>query len=163
MTPRQVAALAIRLFAICLSICVLRLIPSFTFVASGSRVVSFQVFLFVVTGFVAALLWFFPGTVARRIVPSTAENLSPATSPDAWFTTGCALIGMWVLASAIPALIRDAFIVYASDTLNDTSTVKSWILYNLIEVAVGFWLIVGARGFRRLYLWGRDAGSRKAL
>jgi hypothetical protein len=165
MSPQQVAALVIRLFSICLGIYVLRMIPSIAFAAQGSPGLAYELFLFVVTGVVAVSLWFFPGTIAAEILSSGKVGVPAASaSLDAWFAMGCALLGLWVLTYAVPALIRDAYVLNAaSDTFDNTTTVKSWMLYNSIEVIVGIWLVLGARGIRKLFWWARDAGTRKAL
>ena len=72
---------------------------------------------------------------------------------------GCALIGLWVLTSAIPALVRDAVIIYAARGLpEDTTPVQHWMLYYCLEILIALWLIFGARGFQRVFWWARYAG-----
>jgi hypothetical protein len=75
---------------------------------------------------------------------------------------GCALIGLWMLTYAVPALIRDALLLQstASDYV-DPGNLKSWVIYNLVEVAIALWLVFGAAGFSRLFWWARSAGLAK--
>lgn len=76
-----------------------------------------------------------------------------------WLAMGRALIGLWILTYALPALIRDTFVLPSAESLySDASALKSWVLYNLLQVAISLWLIFGGAGFRRLFWWARGAG-----
>jgi hypothetical protein len=165
MSPVQIAALIIRVSSIWLGIYVLRMIPSLAITAHSGPGFAYDLFLFAVTAIIAAVLWFFPGTVAGKILRvSGVPGEGRAASLDAWFAMGCALLGLWVLTYAVPALVRDAFVLDVSaSTFDDTTTVKSWMLYNSIEVAIGSWLVLGAQGFRKLFWWARNAGTSKTL
>jgi hypothetical protein len=72
---------------------------------------------------------------------------------------GCALIGLWVVSSTLPSLIQDALILLAwSGGSDDISSVKHQLVYNAVEVAVGIWLVLGGKGFRKIFWWARNAG-----
>jgi hypothetical protein len=76
----------------------------------------------------------------------------------------CALIGLWLASSALPALVRDClFLNYAGSRLDDTTTVQHWIIYYLVQLVIALWLIFGARGFRWAFWWARNAGVKNAL
>ena len=159
MLPYQVVAVAIRLFAICLGISTLRTLPVLL-IADQGRPPGFvySLFLTAVMAVVSVWLWFFPNAIAGKFVSGPSEPKSSA-APDTWLAMGCALIGLWMLTYAAPALIRDAFLMHsAASDYSDTGTVKSWILYNLVEVVIALWLLFGARGFRKLFWWARSAG-----
>jgi hypothetical protein len=83
--------------------------------------------------------------------------------PDMWLSVGCALIGLWVLTSALPALVRNLIVLYLSrDTYDDVPNVNIWRIYYLVEIAIGLWLILGAKGFRKLYWWAQTAGHNSS-
>jgi hypothetical protein len=88
------------------------------------------------------------------------EPASP--SPDLWLAMGCALIGLWVLTSAVPALVRDAVIVYSARGLaEDTTPVQHWMLFYCLQIAIALWLIFGAKGFRGIFWRARYAGLQQ--
>ena len=161
MSPHQAIAVAVRLFAVWLFISV---ITGFLALYSqgepfASRSLPFAAAASGITGLVALALWLFPQSVARRLLrPSDAAAGRPA-SPDTWLAVGCALIGLFVLSSALPATFRDLLILDISrDTTDDTSFVKHALLYEVLRVGVAVWLILGAVGFRRIFYWARSAG-----
>lgn len=162
MLPLQVAAVAVRLFAVWLGITALRMLPSLFIVGEGKPPgYVYDSFIFAITALASLVLWFFPRLVVGKIVSRSLENDTPA-SPDAWLAMGSALLGLWMLTYAFPALVRDAYVLQSAESdYSDTSTIKSWVLYNVVEVAIALWLIFGARGFRRLFWWARTAGLSK--
>jgi predicted permease len=163
MSPYQAAAVAIRLFAICLGIYALRTIPALAIAAEdNSPGFAYTSFLLAISFLCAVALWFFPGIVARKLLPRS-EREAPPASADTWLAMGCALIGLYMITYALPALIRDAYVINAAGSYDQTGTAKSWAIYNAIEVAVALWLILGGKGFRRAFWWARNAGTRKDL
>jgi hypothetical protein len=113
---------------------------------------------------VAAFLWFFPLSTAKKLLSPPAAAPAPAETADTWFAMGCALIGFWLLASAIPFIVRDTLMLYSSLTrFDDSDGLALWLAYRGAEVAFALWLIFGARGFVRLFRWIRTAGTKKAL
>ena len=162
MLPHQVVAVAIRLFALSLGIAALRMLPSLLIAGQGKPPgYAYSFFFFAVTTIVSVLLWVFPRLVAGKLISDQPEKGPPATA-DTWLAMGCALIGLWMLTSAVPALIRDVFVLHSLEPeYSDPANVKSWLLYNLMEVAIALWLILGAAGFTRLFWWARSAGLGK--
>lgn len=112
--------------------------------------------------FVCGLLWYFPLFVAAKILPpSTTEN---AQSPvfDSWFTVGCSLIGVWVLAKAIPALVSYVLGNYLGQKFWPDSFVVNpdWVLlvsFNVFQLIVGLWLFMGGKGLKKILNWARNA------
>jgi hypothetical protein len=162
MTPHQTIAVAVRLFAIWL---VIYLIPGVVgfytqFAKHGDPTkLLTAVVVTIVAGGLVLVLWCFPHTIARRLL-TTASAASPSPiSADTWLAMGCALIGIWVLASGLPALIRDLLILRLSDeTYTDTSQVKQWLFYDLAQIVVAIWLLLGNKGVRKAFWWARNAG-----
>lgn len=162
MLPQQVVAVGIRLFALCFGISALRMLPSLFIVGEGKpRGFAYGLFFFTLTTFISLALWFFPRIVAGKLISETSEQ-SPPANPDTWLAMGCALIGLWMLTYAIPALIRDALLLQsAASEYVDAGNLKSWVLYNLVEVAIALWLVFAAAGFRKLFWWARSVGLAK--
>ena len=51
---------------------------------------------------------------------------------------GCALIGLWMLGYAVPAAIHNVVeIHFANDNYDDTGGIKSWLVYNCMEIVIG--------------------------
>jgi len=163
MLPSQVAAVLTRLFAIWLGLSALRVLPSLLITGEGApRGFVYGSFFFTLTGAIALALWFFPHIVAGKLASAPPERGSPG-APDTWLAIGCALVGLWMLTYAMPALIRDAFLLQSSASdYSDTANIKSWMLYDPIEVAIALWLVFGATGFRQLFWWARSAGVSKS-
>ena len=80
---------------------------------------------------------------------------------------GCALIGLWLLTTSVPALLLNLYVLAgATDHYAEANSLrhdlKHSVLYNAAEVAIALWLILGARGFRELYWWAQNVGIRKS-
>jgi hypothetical protein len=157
MSPHQTIAVGVRLFAVWLA-----------FYAVGAVAVNYAEgnWQFATTiAFIATtailILWFFPKTVAHKILAAPISGVTEPSSMDAWLAAGCALIGLWVLSSAIPALVRKVLIFWLSRPgIDDTSGLKFWVVYDLLEIALGLWLFVGSKGLRKVYWWAQSAGRK---
>lgn len=110
---------------------------------------------------VCLLLWFFPKSLARAVLPREPEGEARPAVFDDWFSIGCSLIGLWVLSSAVPglvgALVGDQI---SREVLGRMYLMKqSWPAQMLIyggQIVFGLWLFFGARGARRLLRWARE-------
>jgi len=74
---------------------------------------------------------------------------------------GCALIGIWLIIPAIASVIYNPSILYEAqrNQAMDTTNLRiSWI-YHVVEIGFGVWLLLGARGARKLFWWARGAGK----
>jgi hypothetical protein len=156
MTPHQVLAVAVRLFAIWLAIYVLRSAPSYYRELTRLGDSTGTAATLVVAGLAIAMvafLWLFPRTVARTLLD--AKSLAPPepADPDTWFATGCALIGVWLIVPALSALIYDLSIFYLAqrDSRIDVADLQFDWIYRAAEIVLGIWLVMGARGMRKLF------------
>ena len=161
MSPHQTIAVAIRLFAVWLAIYAGRTAPSFYRElvrmndSAGSAIVigiSLLIVIFIL------YLWFFPKTVARGLLDSNSAAPVEAASPDTWFAVGCALLGLWLIVPALANLIYDLFTLYWAQRNPgvDTSDLRPAWIYYLAEIGFGIWLLLGARGARRIFWWARN-------
>jgi hypothetical protein len=165
MSPIQMVALAVRLFAIWLGLYSARAAPALyieTQKLDDPIAMGIVIAVALVIFAVVLLLWFFPRTVARSILPSTSEPAVQNTSPDTWLALGCSLLGLWLLAEMFPGLVRFIFVWYYSQRtkLDMPDNVTSGAVYYIAEFAVGVWLLLGASGARKLFWWVRNAGAR---
>jgi hypothetical protein len=158
----QAVALGIRLFTIWLAIYWARSIPYLFAEARDAEgwapTVVALAYSGLLVGFVV-VLWFFPRTVARTLLPEERAAPQVNTSPDTWFAVGCALIGLWVLASVLPGVFREDYLfLYAKR--NSIALPEQWessVIYYVVQLAVGVWLLLGAKGVRKLVWWARNA------
>jgi formate-dependent nitrite reductase membrane component NrfD len=162
MSPYQIIAVMVRLFAVWLAIHLPGQLYAFYF--EGTKMDQPYTGLITVGILLAALaiivgLWFFPMSIARKLLRASAVEETSATTPDTWLAMGCALIGLYLLTESLPPLIRDSLVLFSSDTLpGDFSALKSSIIYLLFMVAVAIYLILGAKEFRKVFHWARYVG-----
>lgn len=169
MRKEQIIGLAVRLFAVFLAVYTIRyasgLLPRVALQPPNnvSLLYIFSVALFPILA--AVLLWFFPLSVAAKIIPETKSkkqvtSLSPAEIEVVAFS----VMGLWVLAGAIP------------DTLNWATYFALWLAnheaFNLeltpdnignmvgtiAELVIGFWLMFGSHGLLVIIRRARHAG-----
>ena len=164
MSPHQVVAVAVRLFAVWLAIYLIRTTPIYLLSFGGHYTLGFVLASAALTaiGFlIAAALWFFPLTIATRILPLAATTPAPAQPPEVWLSLGCFLIGLWMFATSVAGLIQNTFSLYYVDRsygVEIPTEIKRGIFHEVLNVAVAVWLILGARGVRRLFTWAQNAG-----
>jgi hypothetical protein len=129
-------------------------------VTVGLRALTVGALLFEMVAVLA--LWLFPLTIARSLLRAAGEERPPpSSSPDLWLGMGCALIGLWLLATSLPALLLDWFVLAQANSYDETTSLRHSVFYYAAEIAIAAWLLVGARGFRELFWWLRRAGVSK--
>ena len=171
MTCKQFVALGVRLFCIWLAIYILRSVPAYWIVISqqqsartaGIVVMATMAFFAVIV----LLLWLFPLTVARKLLPRSALDQTVTLPPhEAIERAGFCLMGLWLLTRAIPVLVFEAFLSHLDAPPGTTVELRpqdyAAIAEHLVELAIALWLLFGARGLRGLLTWARSAGSPTA-
>jgi len=160
MSPQQIVAVGARLLAALLVAHLPRELNQFYWlIATGVDATS--------ASLLALALWFFPLTIARNLLPESPSEppAAAAASPDIWLGMGCALIGLWLLTTSVPALLLNVYVLVGAGNLA-TTPVRHDVVHNVVyhsaEVAIALWLILGARGFRELFRWAQNAGVRKS-
>jgi hypothetical protein len=161
-TPGQIVAIAVRLFAVWLTLFVIVNAYPVSLLLGKTDVLAAILFCTIATLVSAAIslaLWCFPQTVAKRLLsePITEAAALPG-SADSWLATGCALIGIWLIASSLPSLTRYVvgFTFFAPGDVSSEAVQLS--IYYSVRIAIGAWLLFGARGLRKLYWWAQHAG-----
>jgi hypothetical protein len=163
-TPHQIVAVVLRLFAVWLGLQTLRTLPSF-FALNGSEApgYAYALFLFALSVVLIVALWFFPRTIAGRLLQSHEAQSQPPATVDAWLALGCFLLGVWTLTTTIPRLVINVYALNALSGYDDKWQLHESLVYNFFELVIALWLIFGAKGIRKLFWWAQNAGTRKAL
>jgi hypothetical protein len=166
-SPHQAVAVAVRLFAVWLATYLIRTTPIFVITFGEHDDSGLLLASAIVTALgliVAAALWFFPLTIARQILPTAAAHATPPQPPERWLAMGCFLIGLWILATSVSGLVQNGLALYSVDKSHGTEIpngIKHGILYSLLNVVIAAALILGARGFVRIFRWAQNAGLNR--
>jgi hypothetical protein len=168
MTPHQIVAVALRLFAVWLGIQTLRTLPAFFAVnSSDAPGYVYAVFMFALTAVLVLAFWFFPRAITGKLLPHGVAESQPAVTADTWLAMGCSLIGLWILTTTIPRLVFDTFALNSMSnsmsSFEDRSQLLRGVLWELGQLAIAIWLVLGGKGFRKLFWWAQNAATRKAL
>lgn len=169
MTCKQFVALGVRLFCIWLAIYILRGVPAYWITISQQQASTGTAATVVIAAMaffavIVLLLWLFPLTVARKLLPHSALDESFALPPHEQIErAGFCLMGLWLLTRAIPGLVFEAFVfdlyVHSSPAMELRPENYAGLAEHVIELALAAWLLFGARGLRGLLVWARSAGS----
>ena len=164
-------AIASRLFAVFLLVMVARSFPSaIALIGQEEPKPSMTLVAMVLSaGLLAcAVLWFFPLTIARKLLPVMKEPRSDSPmSESVALSVGLTLIGIWVLASALPDAVYWGTIFLTVRQLDEG--MFQWgheqiasIVTTIAELVFAVWLIFGSTGIRRLierFRYGSHAGA----
>ena len=169
MTPLQTIVVAVRLFAIWIGLTLFTLVPSAWAYVRGSSLglgttLSIAGALVGMVA-VALFLWWFPLTVARRLLPGAlSEPKETQTSPEEWFLVGTRLMGLWILTRALPTLAFQIAYLYLSegpDAERMASPPTRWSLVpQVLQAVVGLALLFGAEGLLGLLRLARRTGAK---
>lgn len=162
MTPHQTAALALRLSAIWLGLQALGYLPWF-FNMNGQQSLYVYVYTtFMLTLYVLIILmfWFFPRTVAGKLLPSQETQAEPPATADTWLAMGCTLIGLWTLTNTLPRLV---YFLYLNHSTDAPWWADSELLYVGGKLVIAVWLVLGGRGVGKIFRWAQYAAIRKDL
>lgn len=170
MTSNQCVALGVRLFAIWLVVDVIEGAPgAYAFLANGARPAPANILALVIGAaaavlLIALLLWAYPLTVARKLLPRPARE-QPVAAPVA--TTieraGFCLLGLWLLVRAIPQLTFDGVRLHLYTAPGSTLALRpedyASIAAHAVELLLAIWLLLGAKGLLGTIRWARTVGT----
>ena len=161
MSPHQIIAVAVRLLAIWLFALIAMNVPYY-FLNTPLQGESDSIAAFIVGAvlivFVALMLWKFPLTVARKLISTESQASDTERQPDMWLAMGCALMGLWMIVSVIPAFIQSLVVARSEFGGGYSDHLSIWLGLYLPKTLIGLWLVFGAKGFRKLFWWARSAG-----
>jgi hypothetical protein len=157
MRGQDIVAVATRLFAVYIVVFLLRMIPQI--VQIRLRGFDFAVIILValLMALLAVFLWLFPQTVARKLLPQHLDEspVSPWTL-EAVFAVGASLVGVFILAQAVPNVVYWIALILAKQQDANTagfSPQNYAAMTSLVaEVALGVWLLFGGRGIANAIL-----------
>jgi len=160
MSPHQIIAVVMRLIAVWMVIHLPGQVYGFVdsdakLNDSNLRWLAFGVALVEIALIIG--LWAFPDTLAKKLLRSPVSETPTPSFADTWLQMGCALIGLWLLATSMPALVLDTFLLSTANSVDDTASLRHSVFYYLAEVVIGVWLVLGATGFRQLFWWAKNA------
>src|SRR5262245_59568162 len=112
MTPHQTLTVAVRLFAILVALYLLRELVAWFPPGQGEQPYGLMAMVYVPMVIGLVILWFFPRTIARGLLPPSSDAPGQPATPETWFAVGSCLIGLWLMASAVPALLRNSLVMY---------------------------------------------------
>jgi hypothetical protein len=98
-------------------------------------------------------LWFFPGTLARRLLRAGNETVLAGSIPfDEWRDLGFVTVGVFVLARSVPTAIYWLILAGSTELFAPDFTLeqKVSVLATVLELLIGVGLILGARGLNRI-------------
>jgi hypothetical protein len=161
MSPHQIVAVATRLFAIWLFVLIAMNTHSY-FLSTPLHGESDSGLVFIVGGALVVLLafglWKFPLTIAGKLLSSNVQEPVAQEQPDMWLAMGCALMGLWMIASTIPPFIQNLILFKSEVGDGYSENLSIWLVVYLPKTIIGFWLIFGGKGFRKIFWWARNAG-----
>ena len=166
MTPHQALALGVRLFAVWYALVIVREVVGFF--AMPHPLDDLNALVVVIAGsavvcVVLLFLWFFPTSIARRLLPHSSDAPVQASSYGRWFALGTALLGLWFAASSIGPILRNLSVMYffhpALADADILSSLRAGLFTYVVEFVLGLCLLFGASGISKLVWRIRDAGS----
>lgn len=112
MTPQQLVGIGARLFAVWLALASLSYfaaIPAALEGMPGVRSVAVIGVMAVAYSVGAVFLWFFPMAAAHKLLPHTKFENRLSLNTHELARVGASLMGLWLLATALPSLALVAF------------------------------------------------------
>ena len=167
MTNAQIVALGVRLFSIWLVLYMLGQMPSlWAFVKQGKPDPISTALVMGVSAvliLVAIGLWNFPLAVARKLLPNATLDQPTPLPVEQIQRAGFCLLGLWVLTKSVPDLTYQAVLFVTSARQNGPVTFDEgaypYVAHSIVELLIGVWLLLGARGLLGVLRWARTAGQ----
>lgn len=171
MTPQQIVALGVRLFAVFVALQGADYLIKIPLGMANTNLAG-QVWVSLVGGaiclLVATLLWFFPMVVAHRIVPRTAHDNRLRLQPFEAARAGSCLIGLWLLAASIPGMLWYVFMGVASASAGESivgaldGDQKVRLAYFAVQLVLSFVLVFKSHLFASIAVGKGEAQDDEA-
>jgi hypothetical protein len=162
-------AVAARLFSLYLLFLIVRSIPTVLQMISQPNGGGWTaMYAAVLAAFLAftAFLWFFPLTIARKLLPVMREPRSEgALDSSTALSVGITLIGLWFLGNAVTDLSYWlALIIRVAQTAPEGFEWSHEQIANMVstafELAIALFLVLGSSGFKQLIYRYRYGDAR---
>lgn len=159
MSREDFVAVASRLLSIYLLFGIIQGVPSalqMLFDGQGVAWGALFAFFLAVGALLCAFLWFFPLTVARKLLPVMSERRSEeAIDASIALSLGLTLLGAWFFANAL--IDSSYWLVYLFRSRQVEDVALHWsheqvahMVSTGVELVVSLWLLVGSGGIKRL-------------
>ena len=158
MTVQQVIGLALRLVALYLVFAALKDVTSGLYVSrlDGSDGGSVYYIGAVIDLLLAAYLWFFPMSVAHRLLPKTSGTEKIITNSNQIAVAGVALLGLYETVAGALGLFEHVAIVLSVpnqgspyDRLTESPNATVFLYVSLLQLLIGVLLLLNARKVAR--------------
>ncbi len=166
MTATQVVALGVRLFSVWLFVYVVRNVPGmwqYNVLEADSSANLVVAIVACVLFTVVALLWFFPLTIASKLLPQTQLEDRINLPLEQAQAVGFSLLGLWMLTNAIPSALYWVLMSYygakPNSLLHLGAKEYALIASTVLELVLGIWLLFGAKGLLGILRRARSAGA----
>ncbi len=169
MKVHELTAIGLRIFAIVLFLYTLRQfvgVASYLGNASDEFPTASGYYLsatILVPFIVAVLVWLFPLSLAKSIVPNMEHQPLVALSQSELYIAAITLLGIYVLSYAVPDFIFWLTRFYIASTMRKEgiefergSEPTSHFVSTIVELAIGVWLVLGSKGILRVIKKTRD-------
>lgn len=161
MTPHQLIAAAVRIFAIWYVIFLVKEMPAkvIAVLQFNGTIDPVKIAILIILILISPVLWFSANFIARAITPISAKDSPLPWTESRVLTIGASLIGLSVMAYALPPIIYYGTIWF----LTQRSEVTGWdaqqaasLTSAFVVLAIGMWLFLGAHGLWQV--WSRIRG-----
>ena len=162
MSREDYVAIGVRLFAVYIGIKTLLATPASiqaVFHGDGMDLAWLYVLALIIAVGICAFLWFFPLTIARKLLPVMKEPRSEESiDASVGLSLGLTLLGVWFLAQGLLDSLYWLSLVLRTRHLVRTQQYGfEWepdqiasMAVTIFELAIGAWLVLGSSGVRRL-------------
>ena len=177
MSREDWVAIAVRLFAIFLLVTLARQLPSLVAVTDEEYAALAPVYVgtavVLLSGLIlCAFLWFFPLTIARKLLPVMKEPHTASTvGPSSAMSLGITLLGVWMLTTAVPdaaywitvaVVNRRMALQYPVDFVPHTAQDIAGMVSTAVQLVIALGMILGSTGIRGMIERYRRGGERVA-
>lgn len=169
MTPHQIVVVFLRLVALVWLLTLIgSLYPQFAFSDPSFEEMRVPLLIYFALQLIpSVVLWFFPATVATRLLPSPKNEVASSTPPSMseWATLGILLIGIWGLSSAIPNVSYWIVFIRMNDDFDAAGFPResvAGIVSAGARLAISLWLVLGAKGIGTILWKVRTGGTAKS-
>jgi Na+/melibiose symporter-like transporter len=162
MSREDYVALGVRLFAVYVGIKTLLATPASIqaiFRGDGMAWAWLYALVLIITIGICLFLWFFPLTIARKLLPVMKEPKSEESiDASVGLSLGLTLLGVWLLAQGLlDSLYWLSLVLRAKHLIQTQHYNFEWqpdqiasMAVTLFELVIGAWLVLGSTGVRRL-------------
>lgn len=155
MSPHQVVALFVRLFVIWTAFIFLTRLPNTYFLFQQNEIPTFWVMVFLGVVFVIlVLIWSFPVVVSNKLLPNSIAQETNSSSYDSWFEIGIVIMGLWLLAQAIPSIIQyvTLYIFNQKDPIQGgmPNTWNANLAGHIVQLVLSFVMLLNAPAIEKI-------------